>query len=55
MPNTTPQLATLADGDGDLDAVVGNFCGTFRYFQNTGTATLDITLVNDPLQGMTQI
>ena len=35
---STPSFADL-DGDGDLDAVVGNLYGTLRYFQNTGTAT----------------
>ncbi|TKB76582.1 MAG: hypothetical protein E8D42_16905 [Nitrospira sp.] len=32
-----PTLGDL-DSDGDLDAVVGEFDGTLRYFQNTGTA-----------------
>ena len=35
---STPSFADL-DGDGDLDAVVGNLYGTLRYFQNTGTTT----------------
>ncbi|MBP6606679.1 MAG: VCBS repeat-containing protein [Nitrospira sp.] len=33
-----PTLGDL-DGDGDLDAVVGEFLGTLRYYQNTGTAS----------------
>ena len=34
----TPALGDV-DGDGDLDALVGEHDGTLRYFQNTGTAT----------------
>jgi hypothetical protein len=34
---STPTLADL-DGDGDLDAVVGVFDGTLKYYQNDGTA-----------------
>ena len=34
---STPSFADL-DGDGDLDAVVGEDDGTLRYFENTGTA-----------------
>ena len=35
--HSTPSFADL-DGDGDLDAIVGDSCGTLRYFQNTGSA-----------------
>uniref|UniRef100_UPI0034DFBD61 FG-GAP-like repeat-containing protein n=1 Tax=Candidatus Thiodubiliella endoseptemdiera TaxID=2738886 RepID=UPI0034DFBD61 len=33
---STPILADI-DGDGDLDLVVGEFYGTLKYYQNTGT------------------
>ncbi len=35
---STPMLADL-DGDGDFDAVVGNYYGNLGYFLNTGSAT----------------
>ena len=35
--NSAPSFADL-DGDGDLDAVVGEVYGTLHYFENTGTA-----------------
>ncbi len=35
--NSTPSFADL-DGDGDLDAVVGESDGTLHYFENTGSA-----------------
>ena len=35
--NSAPSFADL-DGDGDLDAVVGERYGTLHYFENTGTA-----------------
>jgi uncharacterized protein (DUF2141 family) len=38
---STPTFADL-DGDGDLDAVVGEFYGTLRYFENTGTASAPV-------------
>ena len=35
--NSTPVFADL-DGDGDLDAIVGEFDGNLNYFENTGSA-----------------
>ena len=35
--NSTPSFADL-DGDGDLDAIVGESDGTLNYFENTGSA-----------------
>uniref|UniRef100_UPI0034DFB6B1 FG-GAP-like repeat-containing protein n=2 Tax=Gammaproteobacteria TaxID=1236 RepID=UPI0034DFB6B1 len=36
--SSTPTLADI-DGDGDLDLVVGEFYGTLKYYQNTGTTS----------------
>ena len=36
--DSTPSFADL-DGDGDLDAVVGEDDGNLNYFENTGSAT----------------
>ncbi|MBZ0111591.1 MAG: FG-GAP-like repeat-containing protein [Thermoanaerobaculia bacterium] len=36
-PRNTPELVDL-DGDGDLDAVVGEHYGSLHYFANTGTS-----------------
>ena len=38
---STPSFADL-DGDGDIDAVVGEGNGTLQYFRNTGTATAPV-------------
>uniref|UniRef100_UPI0034E03258 FG-GAP-like repeat-containing protein n=1 Tax=Candidatus Thiodubiliella endoseptemdiera TaxID=2738886 RepID=UPI0034E03258 len=35
---SAPTLADI-DGDGDLDLVVGEFYGTLKYYQNTGTTS----------------
>jgi Ca2+-binding RTX toxin-like protein len=37
--NSAPTFADL-DGDGDLDAVIGNIDGTLFYYRNTGTAVV---------------
>ena len=53
--NSTPTFADL-DGDGDLDAVVGERFGTLLYFRNTGTATAPVfvqqTGGNNPFNGV---
>jgi Ca2+-binding RTX toxin-like protein len=38
---STPTLADL-DGDGDLDALVGEYSGALLYFENTGTAAAPV-------------
>ena len=41
IQKTTPTLADL-DGDGDLDAIVGERGGTLYYYKNTGTVTVPV-------------
>ncbi len=52
----TPAFGDV-DKDGDFDVVVGNYGGTFSYFQNTGTATVPvftlITGASNPFNGFT--
>ena len=52
--NSTPVLADL-DGDGDLDLISGEYYGTFRYYENTGSVTsasfVERTGVPNPLDG----
>jgi Ca2+-binding RTX toxin-like protein len=38
---STPTFGDL-DGDGDLDALVGDILGTLNYFENTGTASAPV-------------
>ena len=52
---SAPTFADL-DGDGDLDAVVGETYGTLLYFRNTGTATAPVfveqTGADNPFNGV---
>ena len=52
---STPSFADL-DGDGDLDAVVGEEYGTLHYFQNTGSAVApaftELTGAANPFDGV---
>ncbi len=52
---STPSFADL-DGDGDLDAFIGDYYGRMRYYKNNGTSKSPIfelqTEANNPFKGM---
>lgn len=52
---STPTFADI-DGDGDLDAFVGEYYGTVKYFKNTGTQAAPVfteqTGADNPLNGV---
>ncbi|MEM7557176.1 MAG: FG-GAP-like repeat-containing protein, partial [Cyanobacteria bacterium P01_A01_bin.84] len=50
--NSTPTFVDL-DGDGDLDAVVGDADGTIRYFQNTGKNKTQTNIIEPILTALT--
>ena len=52
---STPTFADL-DGDGDLDAIVGELFGSLKYYQNTGSSTAPVytaqTGASNPFNGI---
>ncbi len=53
--NSSPTFADL-DGDGDLDAFVGEFNGNIKYFENTGVAfDFSFATVSDNPFGLTDV
>lgn len=52
LVQSSPVLVDL-DGDNDLDAVIGEAYGTFRYFENIGGKYSEITGANNPFNDFT--
>nr|WP_277922748.1 FG-GAP-like repeat-containing protein [Synechocystis sp. FACHB-383] len=52
---STPTFADI-DGDGDLDAIIGEYDGTLKYYQNTGSSTAPVyteqTGIANPFDGI---
>ncbi|MGY6216921.1 FG-GAP-like repeat-containing protein [Methylolobus aquaticus] len=54
LSRASPELADI-DGDGDLDAFVGNRYGTTGFFRNTGTAAAPVFVLQAGNFGLTNV